>query len=74
MSDTSDDEQQQLDPQHLPNHINRSDVPALFWDELPSDDEDNPDAAAIKAILEETTPEESALNFKVRRYGAMTAS
>ncbi|GAB4818948.1 hypothetical protein N2152v2_005994 [Parachlorella kessleri] len=60
---SSDDEEQSLDPNCLPKHITPSDVPALFWDELPEDD-DNPDMAAIKAIIEESTPEERALNFK----------
>lgn len=59
----SDEEPQTLDPKRLPNYINPNDVPALFWDELP-DDEDNVQAAAIKAIIEESTPEERAESFK----------
>lgn len=42
---------------------NPNDVPALFWDELP-EDSDNPELAAIKAIIDESTPEERALSFK----------
>lgn len=65
MSSSDEEEQPQtLDPRRLPNYINPADVPALFWDELP-DDEDNVQAAAIKAIIEESTPEERALSFKV---------
>lgn len=47
----------------LPTHIDPNEVPALFWDELPSG-EDNLDAAAIQAIIDETTPEERAEGFK----------
>lgn len=35
-------------------------------DELPEDTSDNPDVAAIQAILDETSPEEAAEGFKVR--------
>lgn len=44
--------------------LKNEDLPALFWDELP-DDPDNPDVAAIKAIMDESTPEERAESFKV---------
>jgi hypothetical protein len=36
---------------------------ALFWDEIP-EDADNPDAVAIRSILEASTPEEKAEGFK----------
>lgn len=35
-------------------------------DEMPEEMGDNPDAAALQAILEDTTPEEAAEGFKVR--------
>lgn len=38
-------------------------LPALFWDDMP-DNEDNPDLAAINAIIEDTSPEERAEGFK----------
>lgn len=38
---------------------------ALCRDELPENDEEHPDAAAIKAIMADTTPEEQAEGFKV---------
>lgn len=53
-------------PPKLPGGINPSDVPALFWDELPEDVGENPDAAAIQAIIDDTTPEERAEGFKAR--------
>lgn len=46
--------------------LRNEELPALFWDELP-DDPNNPDVAAIKAIIEESTPEERAESFKVGR-------
>lgn len=44
----------------------QSDLPALFWDRL---DEDNAsaDAEALRALREESTPEELALSAKVVR-------
>ncbi|KAI8105509.1 hypothetical protein M9434_000094 [Picochlorum sp. BPE23] len=38
-------------------------LPALFWDEMPND-EDNPDLAAINSIIEDTSPDERLLGFK----------
>jgi len=49
------------------NILCRAAAPLCCRDELPEDDADNPDAAAIKAIMEDTTPEESAEGFKVCR-------
>ena len=47
-----------------PGGIDPSEVPALFWDELPEDESENSDAAALKAIIEDTSPEERAEGFK----------
>lgn len=44
-------------------------LPPLCRDELPENDEEHPDAAAIKAIMADTTPEEQAEGFKVRASG-----
>lgn len=41
-------------------------LPPRCRDELPEDVGDNPDAAAIQAILDETSPEEAAEGFKAR--------
>ena len=41
------------------------DLPAVFWDEMPSD-KDNADLAAINALIDEQTPEERAESYKVR--------
>lgn len=41
-------------------------APPRCRDELPQDANENPDAAAIQAILDETSPEEAAEGFKVR--------
>ena len=45
-------------------HLSNNDIPAAFWDTLP-DDETNPDLMAIKALQEESTPEERAEVLKV---------
>lgn len=44
--------------------LDNADMPAVFWDSL-VDDNDNPDLLAIKAIQEESTPEERAETLKV---------
>lgn len=44
--------------------LKSDEIPALFWDEMP-DDPDNPDMAAIQAIIDESTPEERANSYKV---------
>lgn len=47
--------------------------PLLVRDELPENDEEHPDAAAIKAIMADTTPEEQAEGFKVQACGSVLA-
>lgn len=47
-----------------PGSFRPEDVPALFWDEMPDNAEENPDLAAINALIDESTPEERALSFK----------
>jgi hypothetical protein len=42
-----------------------ADLPALFWDSMPDNPEEHPDYIALKALEEESTPEERAENFKV---------
>ncbi|KAJ9516376.1 hypothetical protein QJQ45_011032 [Haematococcus lacustris] len=42
-----------------------SSAPALFWDELPENPEQNADWAALEALRLEATPEERAETFKV---------
>ncbi len=51
------------------------DLPAAFWDAYP-ENADNPDLAAINALLEESTPEERADTYKVRhlRCGPLVSS
>eukprot|EP00877_Chromochloris_zofingiensis_P013621 jgi/Chrzof1/8512/Cz03g13240.t1 len=41
-------------------------LPALFWDTMPEQYEEQPDYVALKALEEESTPEERAENFKVQ--------
>ena len=48
-----------------PSHTNEEDLPAVFWDEMPTN-KDNADLAAINALIEEQTPEERAESHKVR--------
>jgi hypothetical protein len=40
-------------------------LPALFWESMPDNPEDHPDYIALKALEEESTPEERAEKFKV---------
>lgn len=41
-------------------------LPALFWDTIPEDAEEHADYAGIQALInDETTPDETAENFKV---------
>ena len=65
MSD--DDEIQQSSPvpqiPPKPAGMRPDDLPALFWDEMP-EDENHPDLVAINALIEESTPEERAFTFK----------
>ena len=44
--------------------IRDDDLPAVFWTSMP-ENQDNPDAAAIEALIAESTPEERAEGFKV---------
>eukprot|EP00882_Tetradesmus_deserticola_P022029 GHRQ01023907.1.p2 GENE.GHRQ01023907.1~~GHRQ01023907.1.p2 ORF type:complete len:129 (+),score=48.80 GHRQ01023907.1:337-723(+) len=41
-------------------------LPALFWESMPENPEDHPDYIALKALEEESTPEERAENFKMQ--------
>lgn len=45
--------------------LRNEDLPAIFWDALPENGGEHPDMAAIQALLEESTPEELAENFRV---------
>lgn len=60
---SSEDEIKDITPQNAedPNEG----LPALFWDTIPDNAEDHPDYIALKALDDETTPEERAENFKV---------
>ena len=52
--------------------VSNSDIPAAFWDTLAEDDS-NPDLLAMKALQEESTPEERAEVYKVKpSIGACT--
>lgn len=43
-------------------------LPALFWDTIPEDAEEHADYAGIQALIhDESTPDETAENFKVWR-------
>lgn len=42
------------------------DLPAVFWDEMPTN-KDNVDLAAINALIEEQTPVERAESHKVHQ-------
>lgn len=60
----SDDEVEDIIPQQ-PADDPDAGLPALFWDTIPDNAEDHPDYIALKALEEESTPEERAENFKV---------
>lgn len=47
-----------------PAATDQSDLPALFWDRL-DDENSSADAEALRALREESTPEELALSAKV---------
>ncbi|KAL4450020.1 hypothetical protein ABPG77_010689 [Micractinium sp. CCAP 211/92] len=68
-----EDQPQQVAPAAPPPGLRNEDLPALFWDELPENDEEHPDAAAIKAIMADTTPEEQAEGFKNMGNDALKA-
>ena len=44
------------------------DLPAVFWDEMPTN-KDNVDLAAINALIDEQTPVERAESHKVHQLG-----
>ena len=46
------------------DEVSNNDIPAAFWDTL-AEDESNPDLLAIRALQEESTPEERAAILKV---------
>jgi hypothetical protein len=52
------------------DELKNENLPAAFWDALPENGDENPDMAAINALLEESTPEERAENFKVQKHSA----
>jgi hypothetical protein len=55
-----------LDPHEDDKHsLRNEDLPAMFWDCLPENGTDHPDMAAMQALLEESSPEELAENFRV---------
>lgn len=52
-------------PQNVQEEYTSNNLPAAFWDHYPTNTEENPDLAAINAILEESTPDERAETYKV---------
>jgi hypothetical protein len=65
MTESSDDEGVHAESSRRLQDDNH-DLPALFWDAMPSNAEDNSDFAALQALKEECTPRERAESFKVR--------
>lgn len=59
----SDSDSEDITPSQPVN--DNADLPALFWDSMPDNAEEHPDYIAMKALEEESTPEERAENFKV---------
>ena len=58
MSDTDSGDEGPRQPLPMPpkkDGFRPEDVPALFWDDMP-DDENNADLAVINALIEESTP------------------
>ena len=51
--------------------LRNDDLPAAFWDAYP-ENPDNTDLQAINALLEESTPEQRAETYKVRRSEQLT--
>lgn len=47
-----------------PPVLDNKDLPALFWDEMPENAEEHPDMVALQALIDESSPEERAGNFK----------
>lgn len=60
---SSDDENPQA--QAAPFVDENLSLPSVFWDHIPEGAEEHPDYMAMKALEEESTPEERADNFKV---------
>eukprot|EP00798_Chlamydomonas_sp_ICE-L_P019966 gene19966-26676_t len=48
------------------NPDNNMELPALFWDTMPTDADEHPDMIAMNALSEDETPEERADNFKTQ--------
>jgi hypothetical protein len=64
----SDSDAEDITPPQPPQADDHDDTKhALFWDAMPEDAESHPDYIALKALEEETPPEERAENFKVGR-------
>ena len=57
----------------MTNAGNEQDLPAVFWDEMPSN-KDNADLAAINALIDEQTPAERAESHKVKKSVCVVAS
>lgn len=57
-------------PEAMTNGANDEDLPAVFWDEMPSNNE-NADLAAINALIDEQTPAERAESHKVRKTACL---
>lgn len=67
MASSSDDERPASNVVRAPpssGGLRPEELPSLFWDELPENLENNADMLAIQAIIDESTPEERASNFK----------
>jgi hypothetical protein len=69
MASSDDSDAEDIIPQ-LAEDENAS-LPALFWDTIPENAQDHPDYVALKAIEEESTPEERAESFKVSSRGQL---
>ncbi|PSC72268.1 tetratricopeptide repeat 4-like protein [Micractinium conductrix] len=72
----TESDEEDAPPQPLrqaPPGLRNEDLPALFWDDLPEEDNESADAAAIKAIMAESTPEEQAEGFKNMGNDALKA-
>eukprot|EP00884_Botryococcus_braunii_P014826 jgi/Botrbrau1/23344/Bobra.0051s0004.1 len=52
--------------------LRNEDLPAMFWDSLPENGIEHPDMAAIQALLDESSPEELAENFRVQGNEQLT--
>jgi hypothetical protein len=71
----SDSDSEDITPQqHSGGGDDNGGLPALFWDTMPDNHEEHPDFIALKALEEETPPEERAENFKVGGSGCAAAA